>query len=1408
MNIVQQAGGKTQLPSLPVPELNKTLENVTGQVLSSTQRLQSAGVDTTKVTETRNPLEQALNLTPDQNFLFDIMEVVNRPQQALFGAITALQTGKDVGKEALKGFTGQQDYYGGEIVRNMAGLKEDGSIDWTDFAGFALDVVLDPADLALAFVTGGASTIGIVADTTADALKVADTAIDASKVVGTLGDDVAEGLTKGAKAVANKINIPEALQDTFLGKGNRLYKPADAGEYLRLVADKNFRKLKGVQEASLTSLVMKSLGAGFKVGTALTDSIVESTLAKVDVDGKSLGVYKAVKDAFKKSANDMGAYVKRAVSASGERYNTVMEQLAPSYNKFTSYVQETARKTGLPEDVVAVRGMRAYEYHYLKDRNLAPTKFLDFITGTKYKYLPDSEDTLTSIRIIFGEEAVSKIERVTIDDMPVLKFDETYWSKANKSNISRLGTGVAKVDVMKKADINASEKALKAKDPEAFANYEAQKKAYNAELNERVKKQYAQQYPEDFKPKTVAQRQKLLGSIKTKLMKEDIQAGRGIQKVLQEMMPSDEVGSYFYANSKVREYDIKTLNLENESIARSIKKDLDLQVDKAVEGRYPSSGEPKGLVEKKQYYKDRAKFASELRKELYETELDPFIRKKLPESYKPASYQKAKAKLKEAIAGDSAETVAQQVPVDNLEETIQLADAGNAYPEGELVKIGTFYTPEQIQALEADLAQDWVKDFVTKYDEVITNTQKIIGQSEFGDASSLINQSIKGYTTHTPARETKEVFEKIKKEFRAKEMDYSFFAPGSTSSLKSREYLGSALEANNFRRAYYKEMLKSDEWLKTQLSEIDDEAVKAMEEYFDMDLFSEDARTSLGTMMTKVYGSMNYNHRTTEMAIAMSFGKAGSETSAFRVLGRNDGIPNGYTKIANDEVAKLRNTLTQTRKYTGKGMFIDSLIKTLDEGLADKNMAVMETHLYNMLVATKGKSAESAWELVDMFNKTFKVGKTLSPSFNMKNLFGLASNQWLSGVLIQDIFKNWNKSVDGYKKMVAVNDKVIKMGFEALTEEESKLYTVYKEFLDAGFMSKQTIYRLNDLEDTGVYKLTEDKLSKSKVDSLINNPVTRANMEMNVWADNRARLGLYMYAKENPDYLRKLGFDPERADSAMKAVRMVLFDPNDLTFFEDDVMKRLIPFYTFTRQNLAFQMKNLAKNSDKYYKLYKAYNAWNKEIMGLDKEDMAKYQRDQFYVPIFSKKDGSYVALKTSLPVSALTEITLNPQELLQNVVSKTTPLIKAPFEMATGTNTFTGQPIQNYQGEPSKNILGVSKGTEWLLSQVGADVPLRGASGVLNTIGSLAKGKPQDALGSLFEQTANATGNIDPYQNQVSKQYQQLNALNDKIKALKASGKTVPTISELTSKQKNDELATRASDMKKITDMINNIKR
>src|SRR6056300_353794 len=84
---------RLRLPT-PAVEKEQTKYDPAKQVEGYEKRLEGSGIDVEQATDKRNFVEKALNLKEDQNFFFDVFEVLRRPQQALFNGIKALQEGE------------------------------------------------------------------------------------------------------------------------------------------------------------------------------------------------------------------------------------------------------------------------------------------------------------------------------------------------------------------------------------------------------------------------------------------------------------------------------------------------------------------------------------------------------------------------------------------------------------------------------------------------------------------------------------------------------------------------------------------------------------------------------------------------------------------------------------------------------------------------------------------------------------------------------------------------------------------------------------------------------------------------------------------------------------------------------------------------------------------------------------------------------------------------------------------------------------------------------------------------------------------------------------------------------------------------------------------------------------------
>ena len=240
-----------------------------------------------------------------------------------------------------------------------------------------------------------------------------------------------------------------------------------------------------------------------------------------------------------------------------------------------------------------------------------------------------------------------------------------------------------------------------------------------------------------------------------------------------------------------------------------------------------------------------------------------------------------------------------------------------------------------------------------------------------------------------------------------------------------------------------------------------------------------------------------------------------------------------------------------------------------------------------------------------------------------------------------------------------------------------------------------------------------------------------------------------------------------------------------------------MPFYTFTKKNLAFQLDNLSKNASQYSRLIKGYKGLLDAATGENSDDVASWMKDNLYIPIPGiGKDGSYTVLRGSMPFGNLIDTIEHP---LSNTVNLVSPLAKMPFELVTNKNSFTGNDIEKFPGQMSTNIPKLTKMQEYLLGgTTGLDVPIktgvRAYQGIQQTMNG--EGNPLSALGNAFTME----GNIDT--DRINRMYDQLDRLETMMKQYEQQGYEFSTMAELKQANKNSSVDTITAKLNKLKSM------
>lgn len=150
-------------------------------------------------------------------------------------------------------------------------------------------------------------------------------------------------------------------------------------------------------------------------------------------------------------------------------------------------------------------------------------------------------------------------------------------------------------------------------------------------------------------------------------------------------------------------------------------------------------------------------------------------------------------------------------------------------------------------------------------------------------------------------------------------------------------------------------------------------------------------------------------------------------------------------------------------------------------------------------------------------------------------------------------------------------------------------------------------------------------------------------------------------------------------DVTMAAARtkQFLFDYSNLTNFERMFMRRLIPFYTFTRKNLELQIRALVTTPGRVAAEVHAISTLGEVISGGEQLSSEEYAALPDWVKagmgILLKKNGDQITMITSLgtPLEAAFA-----QTQANVVLGSVSPLLRVPVEQMAGYSFFQGKPL------------------------------------------------------------------------------------------------------------------------------------
>jgi hypothetical protein len=367
-------------------------------------------------------------------------------------------------------------------------------------------------------------------------------------------------------------------------------------------------------------------------------------------------------------------------------------------------------------------------------------------------------------------------------------------------------------------------------------------------------------------------------------------------------------------------------------------------------------------------------------------------------------------------------------------------------------------------------------------------------------------------------------------------------------------------------------------------------------------------------------------------------------------------------------------------------------------------------------------------QVYDKFLHWIKLMQTtVMPSFHARNYYSNNFLNWLSNG--KDAFdfklqKNALKAVRGKGDVETLKDMKPVVTPDGEVHHWSDLYEVGKVHgvIDEGFFA-QDIGAGSAM--SGKLKNVSPKYDPTDTENFI---LFKKGMEIGSTVENMSRMTNFV------NHIK----DGKSVEESARLAREALFDYSDLTAFEQNVMKRVLPYYTWLRKNSRKQVEQLIEQPEKFRTVARIESGIEGTV---DEEDrlnpklIAPFAQDWVQTPFSNtNEDGNEepILFNPNLPYMDLGRIPdpTQPITSLKELFTQTAPQIKVPIEQAINRNVFFDDEIvedgESQIMERIKHLLGQTalyNATSQFGEKNGLDLGLH----TLNTFGGV-KGLSYDA--------------------------------------------------------------------------------
>lgn len=244
-----------------------------------------------------------------------------------------------------------------------------------------------------------------------------------------------------------------------------------------------------------------------------------------------------------------------------------------------------------------------------------------------------------------------------------------------------------------------------------------------------------------------------------------------------------------------------------------------------------------------------------------------------------------------------------------------------------------------------------------------------------------------------------------------------------------------------------------------------------------------------------------------------------------------------------------------------------------------------------------------------------------------------------------------------------------------LAGKEASLKSIIQPFIDR--FSGDTFYTadfMQAVENGGTLKSAEKIVSKGALKETLKT----AGLGTNAIPFKVGRaIGQFIeHQQKATAYLAALS-QGKGIPEALKLAETAGFDYRALTRFESQIMRRIIPFYSFTRKNIELQLKTLGENPQRINQVLAFFQNLGEPTSPDEKKSLPDYLKESLGIKIADTPTGlkQYIS-SFGTPIEQFAQLFgSNP---ILRAISQSNPILKVPVEIGIGKDSFRQQDLQD----------------------------------------------------------------------------------------------------------------------------------